>query len=362
MLRSKIRYQDFIDTSMEDCVILTARNKQSFIEILCSGKEDMGEIVLTLQEIIDSIIHAHEEGKEQPELPFNVKEVVVEPPKNLVVYHEDCMDGLLATWAFRDLQNVTFTPGDREKPPQVNEFTNLVIVDFSYPRSVIEDLHKQAKSLLVIDHHPQSVEELKDLDYCVVDTAHSAAYLAFNHGGSLFNIPALVECMEKYDLWDFPSEEHLPMAVGIQSYIEGLKPCEATFQLLDALNKDVASAPDVLVLDGEAILRAQRAHLKKIADATAVLTVSQGYVVPVANSSSYQTELGNYLLEAYPGSPFSVVWSRLKDGKIRVSLRSDKQRDFNAKSLAQLYGGGGHRHAAGFTLDSIEELKVLFKC
>ena len=57
----------------------------------------------------------------------------------------------------------------------------VFIVDFSYPRTILEEMEESAESLVVIDHHKTAEEDLRGLDYCHFDMTHSGAYLAWEY-------------------------------------------------------------------------------------------------------------------------------------------------------------------------------------
>ena len=52
----------------------------------------------------------------------------------------------------------------------------------------------------------------------------------------------------------------------------------------------------------------------------------------------------------------AVVFFKLLDGQVRVSLRS--KGDLDVREIAQAYGGGGHRNASGFTVNDYETARV----
>ena len=76
----------------------------------------------------------------------------------LVIYHGGCPDGFCAAWvAHRCYVENGQTPelyaaryGD--DPPDVVG-REVLIVDFSYPRNVLESMAQQAKSIRLFDHH-----------------------------------------------------------------------------------------------------------------------------------------------------------------------------------------------------------------
>lgn len=46
---------------------------------------------------------------------------------------------------------------------------------------------------------------------------------------------------------------------------------------------------------------------------------------------------------------FGLCWYYTKDGTIACSLRSNG--DYDVSAIAKVFGGGGHKNAAGFTTD-----------
>lgn len=86
-------------------------------------------------------------------------------PETLVIYHAKCPDGLAAAWVVWTLYGAgaTYLPASYgDAPPEV-EGKHVVIVDFSYPRDVMVRLAKQAKSVLLLDHHVTARDNLDPL-------------------------------------------------------------------------------------------------------------------------------------------------------------------------------------------------------
>ncbi len=62
-------------------------------------------------------------------------------------------------------------------------------------------------------------------------------------------------------------------------------------------------------------------------------------------------------LRSVEGVEIAIFFEELKDNQVRISVRA-KTLSFNASAFCQQYGGGGHRMAAGATLQgSIEEME-----
>jgi len=72
------------------------------------------------------------------------------------------------------------------------------------------------------------------------------------------------------------------------------------------------------------------------------------YDVPVVNASDNISELGNKMCKTYPWAPFSVSYCDRKDMR-SWNLRSIG--DFDVSEVAKVFGGGGHKNAAGFSTE-----------
>src|SRR3977135_3523236 len=80
----------------------------------------------------------------------------------LCIYHAFCADGFGAAWVVRRALgvDVEFHPASYgQEPPDVTG-RDVIMVDFSYKRPVLEDMAKGAHSILILDHHKTAVEDL----------------------------------------------------------------------------------------------------------------------------------------------------------------------------------------------------------
>lgn len=82
--------------------------------------------------------------------------------KTLCIYHGNCQDGFAAAWAVHYAlgDNVEFHPGVYQDAPPDVAGRDIIMVDFSYKRPVLEAMALTARSILVIDHHKSAEEDL----------------------------------------------------------------------------------------------------------------------------------------------------------------------------------------------------------
>ena len=256
-----------------------------------------------------------------------------------VIYHHNCIDGFTAAWC------AWLKYGDAADyiPAQYNEAApdvaghDVLVLDFSYARAKLIEMHAAAKSLRVLDHHKTAEADLAGLDFCVFDMDRSGAGIAWDEllGGSR---PRLVDYVEDRDLWRFRLIESRAMNAFIGSFA-------FSFPQWSVLQEHLECAFDNAVGAGEAVLRSVERYVQSMCKEARSMRLA-GHVVPVVNAPYINTsELVGTLAE---GAEFAVGWFQRADGKYQYSLRS--RGNFDVSALAETFGGGGHKNAAGFTV------------
>ena len=269
-----------------------------------------------------------------------------DPENVVVIYHGPCNDGFTAAWAawmkFGDQARYYQTNYGRP-PPTGLKGKDVFILDFSYPRDVIREIQKQAKSVLILDHHVTAEQELKHLDCAVFDMKRSGCGLAWDyfHGEPR---PNIIVHAEDQDLWNFDySYTRELMAV--------FETTEKTFEnwndLFLAMEDDIRYRE--LVAKGKAMLEYRNYLVRERFSKKPSYIYLDYNIIPAANSSIWQSEIGAAL--AKNKDTFAAVWSQMPDGRFKVSLRSDKRTGMDVSEVAKKYGGGGHKNAASFVTE-----------
>ena len=256
-----------------------------------------------------------------------------------VLYHKNCEDGFGAAWvAWKALSDqAEYIPVQHgDSPPELPDSSKVTIVDFSYPREVLVELKQRMDSLWVLDHHKTAAQDLAGLDFVTMDMQKSGAMLAWEYWFPGEPAPLLLQYIQDRDLWLFHLDNSSEVSAALRSYPKD-------FELWDSLSVDD------LAKDGIAIQRAINVQVLSHVENATLRTVG-GYLVPVVNATSYQSEIGEALNIRYPDTPFAACFLDRGDGKRQWSLRS--KGSFDVGEVAKGFGGGGHRNAAGY----IEEL------
>jgi len=284
-------------------------------------------------------------------------------PTTICIYHGNCADGFGAAWVVRKAlgADIEFHAAAYGQPVPDVTGKHVVIVDFSFPYDTLMAMSETAASVLILDHHKTAQADLLDMPsagetFDHFNGEHLAECLCANkaHIGALFDMnrsgagltwdfffpntprPALVNHIEDRDLWRFKLEGTREILANVFSYPHD-------FDVWDTL---FASSIEALRADGVAIERKHNKDVVQLIDATKRRLLIGGFDVPVANLPfMYASDAGHLMC---PGEPFAACYWDTPDGR-SFSLRStDAGEDVSA--IAQQYGGGGHRNAAGFTV------------
>jgi oligoribonuclease NrnB/cAMP/cGMP phosphodiesterase (DHH superfamily) len=253
-------------------------------------------------------------------------------PPTVVLYHAECADGFGAAWAiWRKFPNARFLPVKHgTPPPPALDRQRVVIVDFSYNRATLEQLATETQAILVLDHHITAEQALADLPYAYFDMKKSGAVLAWEWAHD-HPVPWLLEYIQDKDLWTWalPGSREINAAVASHPF---------EFQLWNGFKQKE------LEQEGRAILRYEHELVSKLA-AQAVMVEFQGTVVPSVQSSILTSQIGERLSADHS---FCMIWHD-KEGRRYYSMRS-REDSTDVGAIAVSFGGGGHTHAAGFSV------------
>ena len=307
--------------------------------------------------------------------------------ETIVIYHGGCRDGFCAAWVVNkylsDLKksemsddertrlNAEFIPGYYgQEPPDVKD-KDIIIVDFCYP---IETMKKLCKDNAVtwIDHHKTAqpfVDYIKSIgngidEVCngwVFSNDKSGAGLAWDYFFPNEPRPWLVDYVEDRDLW----YNRLEASKEVNACISSL---EFDFREWNKWSNEMVG---LAKNQGHAILRKTEQYVREVcknvyfthfnspirkfteAELDDIINNRDiGYEfenIPTVNICQVDcSEVLHELCKRYLDSPFSLYWFKRQDGLYQYGLRSIG--DFDVSTVAKLFGGGGHKNAAGFQL------------
>lgn len=295
--------------------------------------------------------------------------------KPICIYHGNCADGFGAAWAvWKKHPDWEFHAGSYQNAPPDVSGRDVVMVDFSYKRDVVEKMAKTARSILILDHHKSAAEDIDEIAqkagtswdnhqtniyqdscenadingaivYALFDMERSGAGIAWDYFHENAPRPLLINHIEDRDLWRFD--------------MEYTREIQAALEIWDQL---MWSPLGRLVTEGALL---ERKHHKDVAELVAVcrrkLRIG-GHIVPAASLPyTLTSDAGHLMCEPIDHGVHGLecpkfaacYWDTAED---RVfSLRSDPRYGAaDVSEIAKQYGGGGHKNAAGFRVPLAE--------
>jgi oligoribonuclease NrnB/cAMP/cGMP phosphodiesterase (DHH superfamily) len=280
----------------------------------------------------------------------------------IVYYHadKDCTDGFTAAWLLWLVfgRAAKYIPARYGDIPDEADFrgNDVFVVDFSFPREIVERMYREAHTFVLWDHHPSAQRRLGDMPCCEFDLSKSGAAMTLERlqsSGSLSKGNAefareLVEYTQDRDLWTWflPASREINACISLHT---------RSFPAWSLLAVDLKDSFHTLVSKGKVILRAQEHYVeltaKQVYKTTLVIdhpdfprkTFSD---IPTINAPPWcMSELLHHLAQ---GHPFALGWFRRADGVYECSLRAGDVGAPHVGRVAEAFGGGGHSKSAGF--------------
>jgi len=310
---------------------------------------------------------------------------------NYVIYHKNCADGFGAAYAawtkYRD--DAEYIPMQYGEVKTVQDFAEsqlwdycgkFYILDFSLPQEVfqwlVETTEKHGGRVVWIDHHKtgfeaygqghvypcRHVSSLPNGGVVLLDNARSGAFLAWEFFNPGVPVPYIIRRVDDYDRWAFEFEDTKAVNKAIWSYAPW------TFEQWDAWY-----VYNNLAEEGKALLRYHNQQVAKLCAKPMRISIpttkhpetgqeTENSIVKwecpglaVNASSSFASDVGHEL--AVKSGSFGAVWVLNTPTEAVVSLRSNG--DYDVSVIAKSYGGGGHKNAAGFSVDVFQLLPWL---
>lgn len=279
-------------------------------------------------------------------------------PGPLIIHHANCPDGFASAWWLKmHFPDAELWEGVYETgipPIEALEGREVFIVDFSYPSQDLNTIKRHAKRVVLLDHHQtakalvngsdlvqaESVQTLLEADAeAVVRTDRSGVGLVSEYILGRFGDPppAFLAYIEDRDLWRF----ELPQTKNVMAAIMA-----RPYSL--AVMTDISEMPiGELIAEGESINRFRDSLIDQTMR-EAFRTRIAGHEVWVAASPyTIGSDVAGRLAEREPHK-FAAYFVHAGE-VIKWGLRSSPL-GMDVAAIAEKFGGGGHRHAAGFRL------------
>ena len=260
--------------------------------------------------------------------------------KIAVLYHGNCPDGFTGAWAaWKKFGERAEYIGlaDRDNPPRLKD-KRIYMIDWAFNnRRPVDELRRNNRLLVSLDHHMASKDTPRTLPGSVFDAKRSGAALAWRYFHPQKPVPAFLKYIEDHDLWRFRFKDTEAVSTVAESSPRDFK----TWSGLVRDFEDPARRRR-RIADGYKMLLYRDKQIEAILGC-AKLVDFKGFRVFAVNSPVFRDRIGHTLARRKP--PFAIVW-REEGGKWKLSLRALRPFDL----LKSVPGAKGHPQAAGMIL------------
>lgn len=270
--------------------------------------------------------------------------------KKICIYHGFCDDGFGATYAVwkKHRDDVEYYPGVYQQDPPDVTGKDVILVDFSYERTVLTVMIEKCNSMLILDHHKTAEADLQGIFanpkvLGEFDMHRSGAMMAWEWFHPNEAVPELIQHIQDRDLWRFKLPGTKQISMALRSYPQD-------FKLWDKFMRLSGGNMDEFMSEGITIERFYNQKVEEAAKHAGDKFIG-GFTVLSVNAPAWMASDLATLLCEQSGKEFAAVYWVDADDNIKYSLRS--RGDFDVSIVAKIYGGGGHKNAAGFTVKGL---------
>ena len=303
--------------------------------------------------------------------------------KILVVYHgEKCTDGFTSAWLATvaakqagykepELYPLTYKDGQEQALNQhvvnmfiIQEYYDVIyLLDISLSLVALKALTKVTKAkIIILDHHKTAFDRyVPDVARTKNERASISLHdgrvdIALNNGMSGAGMthmyffpdteaPLLVQHVQDRDIWTFEMEH----TKAIDQY---LKQADQTIENWTSINAIMCHDDGYarVVQEGQKLLRKHEARVSEIAKLAEWVTIDGATGLMVRCGYEYASDVGHILQKISGTFGLTYFVTGEENELLRVSLRSTGSYDVEA--MAKRLGGGGHKNASGFIIES----------
>lgn len=288
---------------------------------------------------------------------------------DVVIYHKGCLDGFTGFFVghmsgkySRNIDIIPDVPSANSIPSGIDN-KNIIIIDVAYKREIIEGIVNYAKSVVLIDHHLTTLDEVKNIKSkkftFVYDELKSGATLTWKYFYGRQTIPLFLKYIEDQDIGKWEYENTKPFIFALKTYYNinnSKENINKWFKLLDKdkVSKLIKKGKHMQAYNNYIVDINLPKHTVEKFPSQKVFNLDTNHKV-FAKIGQYKvgvycghncpsvTEIGTSALERY-NFDFCIMWVfNLDSKKYVLSMRS---KIVDVSEICKLFGGGGHKLAA----------------
>ena len=297
------------------------------------------------------------------------------PMRVLIAYHANCTDGFTSAWvtlhAMRDRgaqeSNIILLPVQYGKEKEILKHLTsgyniqLYIVDFSVSVELLEEIAVTYPDVatLILDHHKSAFESYAGISkpakdeiweglihgaHIRLDNNQSGASLCWYTFSTNSKAPNLVLYVKDYDLWRFRYSWDTKY---INKYLNSLDKNIANWNIA-ANELEHPATTEAILAKGKILYEVHMEVVNSFVSKAVPITLEGVDGLFTQCPYPYCSDVGHEL--AVKCGTFGLMLTSYDEdtlAKFNYSLRSIG--DYDCAAVAQVFGGGGHKGAAGFS-------------
>lgn len=239
---------------------------------------------------------------------------------------------------------------------KISKDEKVYFVDYSFSKNtyhVLLEILKITENIIWIDHHQSSVDllmehfdELEHIKGTVKNEKISGAgltWMYFNKKDDLSEAPEFVKLISDYDCWILSNKDAMFFKLGMDALPNKSVNDEVWSLLLsDSIENDLIKMGRTIALYNE---NDNREYCEKYSFETKL--PGYDYKVLACNRKSNSLLFGDKINE------YDIVCPFVFDGDVYTYSLFTNKDDIDCKKIAESFGGGGHKQAAGFTSENL---------
>lgn len=234
----------------------------------------------------------------------------------------------------------------REPMPEIEDGSEVYILDFSYSRDQLEALNARVNKLVVLDHHKTAQKDLEGLPYATFNMKKSGAMMSWQYFHPSKSIPEIISLVQSRDLWLFDWPDAKVFHAGFQRYREDVN------KWYDASRHDEQgfNFRQLVKAEGKVILAYEDAQIDVLLKRVKFVRFLHTRV-GIVNSSVLKDELAATIYNnPKNGVHGAIVYTiEPESQKALLSFRGAEGSDWSW--VARHLGGGGHERSCNAAVD-----------
>ncbi len=309
--------------------------------------------------------------------------------KTVCIYHSVDLDGWMSAAIVKHWFNSTVEiPNKKDEPintldfigynygqpiPDLSEYDKVIMCDISFPKEEMDDLResKEVGNFIWLDHHISAIQSCSNYPYGIRDTNYAACELTWKYFFPDEPMPEIVRLLGRYDCFGhkgtYEELKVLKFQYAARAVITNYIQAYLYLTSIDQTNRDEVHDQIISFHKAGAFIykylctEAEQIYKNSFPIELSYLENKYSSVHKKVKFLCVNKERFNpvnfgidYHKDGYDG--VACFWYTGKDWAF--SLYNDNG-EVDCSMIAKQYGGGGHKGAAGFRVNSKELLNII---